>query len=164
MTAEQFNHILDMEAAAGAATAGPGGSAGAPAATPAGGNSGPPVIAINGVNPATIHVGATYVDLGATITGPQSDLNLGTKCSDCYSGSSRVIVGRYAFTFGSTHSCGARECVQATQRHDRRRRHPLRQTRRRQSSVQQSDRGVIHRSKTPHSTYATANSPCSSFK
>jgi Domain of unknown function (DUF5011) len=37
----------------------------------------PPVIQINGANPAIIKVGATYNDLGATITGPQADLNLG---------------------------------------------------------------------------------------
>jgi len=37
----------------------------------------PPVIQINGDNPAIIQVGATYTDLGATITGPQADLNLG---------------------------------------------------------------------------------------
>jgi len=37
----------------------------------------PPVIQINGDNPAVIQVGATYTDLGATITGPQADLNLG---------------------------------------------------------------------------------------
>jgi hypothetical protein len=40
-------------------------------------SSTPPVIAINGDNPAIIQVGATYTDLGATITGPQQDLNLG---------------------------------------------------------------------------------------
>src|ERR1700722_1103824 len=34
---------------------------------------------INGDNPATIQVGATYTDLGATIEGPQQDLNLGIK-------------------------------------------------------------------------------------
>jgi hypothetical protein len=39
----------------------------------------PPVIQINGANPATIHVGDSYADLGATITGPQADLNLGLK-------------------------------------------------------------------------------------
>ncbi|MGO4872420.1 MAG: immunoglobulin-like domain-containing protein [Roseiarcus sp.] len=38
-----------------------------------------PVIAINGANPAVIQVGAIYNDLGATITGPQADLNLGIK-------------------------------------------------------------------------------------
>jgi hypothetical protein len=37
----------------------------------------PPIIAINGDNPAIIQVGASYTDLGATITGPQADLNLG---------------------------------------------------------------------------------------
>jgi hypothetical protein len=37
----------------------------------------PPQIQINGGNPAIIQVGATYNDLGATITGPQQDLNLG---------------------------------------------------------------------------------------
>jgi len=37
----------------------------------------PPIIQINGDNPAIIQVGDTYNDLGATITGPQADLNLG---------------------------------------------------------------------------------------
>lgn len=37
----------------------------------------PPVIQINGADPAIVQVGATYNDLGATITGPQPDLNLG---------------------------------------------------------------------------------------
>jgi len=37
----------------------------------------PPVIQINGDNPAIVQVSATYNDLGATITGPQADLNLG---------------------------------------------------------------------------------------
>jgi hypothetical protein len=35
------------------------------------------VIRINGDNPAIVQVGATYTDLGATITGPRGDLNLG---------------------------------------------------------------------------------------
>jgi hypothetical protein len=39
----------------------------------------PPAIAINGDNPAYINVGDAYSDLGATITGPQADLNLGIK-------------------------------------------------------------------------------------
>ena len=30
-------------------------------------------------NPAIVDVGASYSDLGATITGPQADLNLGIK-------------------------------------------------------------------------------------
>ena len=37
----------------------------------------PPVLQVNGDNPAIIQAGATYTDLGATITGPQQDLNLG---------------------------------------------------------------------------------------
>ncbi len=40
-----------------------------------------PVIAVNGNNPATIDIGATYNDLGATITGPTADLNLGISAS-----------------------------------------------------------------------------------
>jgi len=43
----------------------------------AGNNQTPPVIQINGTNPAIINVGATYSDLGAAITGPSADLNLG---------------------------------------------------------------------------------------
>jgi hypothetical protein len=37
----------------------------------------PPIIQINGDNPAIVQVGATYNDLGVTITGPTADLNLG---------------------------------------------------------------------------------------
>jgi len=37
----------------------------------------PPVIQINGANPATVNIGTSYNDLGATITGPTADLNLG---------------------------------------------------------------------------------------
>jgi hypothetical protein len=37
----------------------------------------PPIIQINGDNPAIIQVGNAYNDLGATITGPTADLNLG---------------------------------------------------------------------------------------
>ena len=37
------------------------------------------MLQVNGDNPAIIHVGATYNDLGAQITGPQADLNLGIK-------------------------------------------------------------------------------------
>jgi hypothetical protein len=39
----------------------------------------PPIIQINGNNPAIVHVGDSYADLGATIEGPQQDLNLGIK-------------------------------------------------------------------------------------
>jgi hypothetical protein len=37
------------------------------------------VIQINGDNPAVVQVGASYADLGATITGPAADLNLDIK-------------------------------------------------------------------------------------
>lgn len=39
----------------------------------------PPVFQVNGNNPAYVTVGDTYNDLGAKITGPQADLNLGIK-------------------------------------------------------------------------------------
>jgi LysM repeat protein len=49
--------------------------------SPASSNANPastlPVITVNGNNPAIVQVGDTYSDLGATITGPQADLNLG---------------------------------------------------------------------------------------
>jgi len=35
------------------------------------------VLQVNGDNPSIIQVSSTYTDLGATITGPQGDLNLG---------------------------------------------------------------------------------------
>jgi hypothetical protein len=48
-------------------------------ANPAPSPSSPPVISITGNNPAHIHVGASYSDLGATISGPTADKNLGIK-------------------------------------------------------------------------------------
>jgi Chaperone of endosialidase len=39
----------------------------------------PPTLAISGENPARIHVGDTYADLGARITAPDADKNLGIK-------------------------------------------------------------------------------------
>ena len=39
----------------------------------------PPVLTIAGENPAHIHVGDTYNDLGAIITAPEQDKNLGIK-------------------------------------------------------------------------------------
>jgi Domain of unknown function (DUF5011) len=61
-----------------AGTPSPTGS-GAPTmpATSGDATSGPPIITINGDNPATIQVGSTYADLGATITDPLAGLNLG---------------------------------------------------------------------------------------
>jgi hypothetical protein len=49
------------------------------ATSSAGASSTPPAIKINGDNPAHVSVGETYNDLGATITGPQVDLNLGVR-------------------------------------------------------------------------------------
>src|SRR5665213_1571268 len=51
------------------------GTVSAPASTDA--TDTPPVISISGENPAIIQVGDTYADLGATITSPQADINLG---------------------------------------------------------------------------------------
>ena len=42
-------------------------------------DSEPPVIQINGENPAHIHVGDSYSDLGARIVAPEADKNLGIK-------------------------------------------------------------------------------------
>jgi hypothetical protein len=57
-----------------------GGASGASsdsAAADASASSTPPVIEVTGNNPAIINVGDTYSDLGAKITGPTADLNLG---------------------------------------------------------------------------------------
>ena len=75
VTGDQLKSLLAAPTAASAPNA--GGASGAPAASPEGETNEPPVITINGDNPATISTGATYSDLGATITGPQADLNLG---------------------------------------------------------------------------------------
>jgi Domain of unknown function (DUF5011) len=55
----------------------PPSSDGAAASSSADSSATPPVLQVNGDNPAIIQVGATYTDLGATITGPRADLNLG---------------------------------------------------------------------------------------
>jgi hypothetical protein len=39
----------------------------------------PPVLQVTGDKPAVIHIGDTYADLRATITGPTADLNLSIK-------------------------------------------------------------------------------------
>ncbi len=54
-----------------------GASAVATSSTSSSQASTPPIIEINGANPATIQVGDVYSDLGAVITGPQESLNLG---------------------------------------------------------------------------------------
>jgi hypothetical protein len=64
---------------ASAASNGSSSSSGSSSASSGDTSSTPPVIQINGDNPAIIQVGSTYSDLGATITGPKADLNLGIK-------------------------------------------------------------------------------------
>jgi hypothetical protein len=49
------------------------------ATTSADASSAPPAIKINGDNPAHVSLGETYNDLGATITAPEADKNLGIK-------------------------------------------------------------------------------------
>jgi hypothetical protein len=73
VTSAQFQAMV---AAAGASQSSGEGSGGVPS-DDAQATDTPPQIQINGDNPATIQVGATYNDLGATITGPTADLNLG---------------------------------------------------------------------------------------
>jgi hypothetical protein len=88
ITKAQLSALLSQSASAGLANPSPIGASStssqsnAPSTTsdttpPAVSAVEPPVVHINGDNPAIIHVGDTYSDLGATITGPQADLNLG---------------------------------------------------------------------------------------
>jgi surface protein with Ig-like domain len=71
---DQLVAILAPSATAGAANTQ---HAAATGSAPTDEQGGPPIIAINGDNPANISLSATYADLGATITGPTEDLNLG---------------------------------------------------------------------------------------
>jgi len=83
VTKAQLAAVLSQSASAGLANPSPAGTPSSFAnSTPSGAAASstpdtPPVIQINGENPAMITVGTTYNDLGATITGPQADLNLG---------------------------------------------------------------------------------------
>jgi hypothetical protein len=75
-----------MVAAANQSSAPPSSQLGSSSATATASSSSdssatPPVLQVNGDNPAIVQVGATYTDLGATITGPQADLNLGIQAS-----------------------------------------------------------------------------------
>lgn len=74
VTEDQLKSMLASTNAAGGSTP-PSGSNGSATTT----SDTPPVIQIEGDNPAVIQVGDSYADLGATITGPQQDLNLGIK-------------------------------------------------------------------------------------
>jgi hypothetical protein len=86
VTGDQLKSVLAGSAAAGAPVIGgaaPSGSSALGAQTDAtttttsANDNEPPVIHINGNNPAEVNVGDTYADLGATITSPTADLNLG---------------------------------------------------------------------------------------
>ena len=87
---DQLASLLDQAAAASATSPSP--STSSPDTDSTDANS-TPVIAINGANPAQIYVGDTYADLGATITGPQVDLNLGIT----------VVVDNATSTDGTVH-------------------------------------------------------------
>jgi hypothetical protein len=69
VTRAQLNALLAASVASATSPAGSGGTAA--------NNNVAPAIAINGANPANLTVGDTYADLGATITGPTGDTNLG---------------------------------------------------------------------------------------
>jgi hypothetical protein len=83
VTKTQLAALLSQSAGADLANPSPGGSGSNLAdSTPDSDASSttpdtPALIQINGDNPSVIQVGATYTDLGATITGPQQDLKLG---------------------------------------------------------------------------------------
>ena len=72
------DHLATLLASAGQSPAASSSSPPTPATSDSATNT-PPVISINGNNPAHINIGDTYADLGATITGPEADLNLGIK-------------------------------------------------------------------------------------
>jgi len=77
VTPAQFQAMV-AAAAGQSPAASPSSSASAASSDTASGT--PPIIVIAGANPATIHVGDSYADLGATITGPtDADKNLGLK-------------------------------------------------------------------------------------
>ena len=74
VTPSQFQAMVAASAQGTSANTGGGSTANVGDAS-----STPPVIQINGNNPAYVTIGSSYADLGATITGPQADLNLGIK-------------------------------------------------------------------------------------
>jgi len=73
VTPTQFQAMVAAANQSGSPSTPPPSSGGTGSTTP----NTPPVVQINGDNPATVAVGASYNDLGDTITGPQADLNLG---------------------------------------------------------------------------------------
>jgi hypothetical protein len=77
VTPVQFQAMVAAADASQSSGQGSGSSQSAPVATSSAASATPPVLQVNGDNPAIIQVGESYNDLGATITGPQQDLNLG---------------------------------------------------------------------------------------
>jgi len=76
VTPAQFQAIVTAANQSGAAS-GQGSASGGSGSQATSSPDTPPILQLNGDNPATVNVGSTYSDLGATITGPQADLNLG---------------------------------------------------------------------------------------
>jgi hypothetical protein len=68
----------------------------------------PPTVQINGNNPAIIHIGDTYADLGTTITGSQSDLDLGIKTFLNGKLVSNIIIDSSAVARNGHHRLGRR--------------------------------------------------------
>jgi hypothetical protein len=79
-TADQSNSSSTASITAPVDLSGQGGGS-APSANASTKPESAPVIQVNGDNPSTVEVGATYSDLGATITAPAADTNLGIKVS-----------------------------------------------------------------------------------
>jgi hypothetical protein len=73
VTPAQFQAMV----AAASASQSPGQDSGAATFDDSQATDTPPIIQINGANPAIVQAGDSYSDLGATITGPTADLNLG---------------------------------------------------------------------------------------
>ncbi|MBI5644711.1 tail fiber domain-containing protein, partial [Candidatus Kaiserbacteria bacterium] len=73
ITESELQSLLQGQAAAAASGSGSGGGSGSATSTP---DTESPVVTINGANPADIHVGDAYSDLGATVSD-NVDLNLG---------------------------------------------------------------------------------------
>ena len=68
------------------------------------GTSTPPTISVSGDNPATVNTGDTYSDLGATITGPSGDLNLGIDASVDGGATTTVSAIQIDTTAAGTHT------------------------------------------------------------
>ena len=82
VTPAQFQAMVTAAGQTGTAPSTSGqGSSGASGTSATSTPDTPPIITINGNNPAIIYVGDTYNDLGATITSPSQDLNLGINVS-----------------------------------------------------------------------------------